>query len=111
MENILPIGTVVTLKNGSLKVMIIARYPLYNYNNRIGYFDYSGCVFPSGVTDNQTYFFNTVDIEKVWFTGFNNFNGTFDTSGKGLEWTKTIQTGMKKREDSKAEELRRKKSN
>ncbi|MCK1215083.1 hypothetical protein [Streptococcus uberis] len=32
-------------------------------------------------------------------TGFNNFNGTFDTSGKGLEWTKTIQTGMKKRED------------
>ncbi|WP_238989841.1 hypothetical protein [Streptococcus uberis] len=42
-------------------------------------------------------------------TGFNNFNGTFDTSGKGLEWTKTIQTGMKKREDSKAEELRRKK--
>ncbi|GAB6710692.1 hypothetical protein BOVMAS05_10190 [Streptococcus uberis] len=31
--------------------------------------------------------------------GFNNFNGTFDISGKGLEWTKTIQTGMKKRED------------
>ncbi|KKF52441.1 hypothetical protein AF67_04260, partial [Streptococcus uberis 6780] len=31
--------------------------------------------------------------------GFNNFIGTFDTSGKGLEWTKTIQTGMKKRED------------
>ncbi|MGK0719946.1 DUF4176 domain-containing protein [Streptococcus uberis] len=70
MENILPIGTVVTLKNGSLKVMITARYPLYNYKNRIGYFDYSGCVFPSGVTDNQTYFFNTDDIEKVWFTGY-----------------------------------------
>lgn len=31
--------------------------------------------------------------------GFNNFNGTFDTSGKGLEWTKTIKTGMEKRED------------
>lgn len=42
-------------------------------------------------------------------TGFNNFNGTFDTSGKGLEWTKTIQTGMKKREDAKAEELKKKK--
>ncbi|MCD0060355.1 hypothetical protein HK289_09225, partial [Streptococcus agalactiae] len=25
--------------------------------------------------------------------GFGNFNGTFDTSGKGLEWTKTIKTG------------------
>lgn len=58
MEKILPIGSVITLKNGSLKVMIIARYPLYKYKNRIGYFDYSGCIFPSGVTDNQTYFFN-----------------------------------------------------
>ncbi|MGR1372971.1 DUF4176 domain-containing protein, partial [Streptococcus agalactiae] len=27
MEKILPIGSVITLKNGSLKVMIIARYP------------------------------------------------------------------------------------
>ncbi|HEO1316859.1 TPA: DUF4176 domain-containing protein [Streptococcus agalactiae] len=70
MEKILPIGSVITLKNGSLKVMIIARYPLYKYKNRIGYFDYSGCIFPSGVTDNQTYFFNNDDIEKVWFTGY-----------------------------------------
>ncbi|MCC9676676.1 DUF2508 family protein, partial [Streptococcus agalactiae] len=26
--------------------------------------------------------------------GFGNFNGTFDTSGNGLDWTKTIKTGM-----------------
>ncbi|HGD6386748.1 TPA: hypothetical protein ACIZ31_000198 [Streptococcus agalactiae] len=31
--------------------------------------------------------------------GFGNFNGTFDTSGKGLDWTKTIKTGMEKRRD------------
>lgn len=31
----------------------------------------------------------------------------FDTSGKGLEWTKTIQTGMKKREED-AKQLRKK---
>lgn len=37
MEKILPIGSVITLKNGSLKVMIIARYPLYKYKNRIGF--------------------------------------------------------------------------
>lgn len=30
-----------------------------------------------------------------------------DTSGKGLEWTKTIQTGMKKREED-AKQLRKK---
>ncbi|HHU3825235.1 TPA: hypothetical protein ACUBWH_000363 [Streptococcus agalactiae] len=40
-------------------------------------------------------------------TGFGNFNGTFDTSGKGLEWTKTIQTGMKKREED-AKQLKKK---
>lgn len=70
MEKILPIGSVITLKNGSLKVMIIARYPLYKYKNRIGYFDYSGCIFPSGVTDNQTYFFNNDDIDEVIFEGY-----------------------------------------
>ncbi|HGD2067951.1 TPA: hypothetical protein ACINYP_000064 [Streptococcus agalactiae] len=31
--------------------------------------------------------------------GFGNFNGIFDTSGKGLDWTKTIKTGMEKRRD------------
>lgn len=41
---------------------------------------------------------------------FGSFNGTFDTSGKGLDWTKTIQTGMKKREVAKAEELKKKKA-
>lgn len=64
MEKILPIGSVITLKNGSLKVMIIARYPLYKYKNRIGYFDYSGCIFPSGVTDNQTYFLITMILKR-----------------------------------------------
>ncbi|CNK68375.1 Uncharacterised protein [Streptococcus agalactiae] len=34
--------------------------------------------------------------------GFGNFNGTFDTSGKGLEWTKTIKTGMEVRKEAKA---------
>ncbi|WP_195847647.1 hypothetical protein [Streptococcus uberis] len=43
--------------------------------------------------------------------GFNNFNGTFDTSGKGLEWTKTIKTGMEVRKEAKAKELKKKKSN
>ncbi|HFE0716644.1 TPA: hypothetical protein ACF7BR_001014 [Streptococcus agalactiae] len=41
---------------------------------------------------------------------FGSFNGTFDTSGKGLDWTKTIQSGMKKREVAKAEELKKKKA-
>ncbi|WP_410530687.1 hypothetical protein [Streptococcus agalactiae] len=41
--------------------------------------------------------------------GFSGFNGQF-TSASNLDWQKTIKTGMKKREDAKAEELKKKKA-
>ncbi|HEN0368029.1 TPA: hypothetical protein U3P15_001000 [Streptococcus agalactiae] len=43
--------------------------------------------------------------------GFRNFNGTFDTSGKGLDWTKTIKTGREVRKEARDKELKKKKSN
>lgn len=49
--------------------MIINRYPLYDNKGEIGYLDYSGCVYPFGMTDNQACFFNREDIEKIWFEG------------------------------------------
>ena len=58
MSNYLPIGSVVQLQNGDTKVMIINRISLYNNRGTIGYFDYSACLYPSGNTDNQVYFFN-----------------------------------------------------
>ena len=39
MTNLLPIGTVVRLHNGTIDVMIIGRFPLYNQEGTIGYFD------------------------------------------------------------------------
>ena len=70
MSKLLPIGSVVQLKNGQVKIMIINRYPLYDNKGEIGYLDYSGCVYPFGMTDNQACFFNQEDIEKVWFEGY-----------------------------------------
>jgi len=70
MTELLPIGSVVQLKNGQVKIMIINRYPLYDNKGEIGYLDYSGCVYPFGMTDNQACFFNNEDIEKVWFEGY-----------------------------------------
>lgn len=70
MYNILPIGTVISLNNGFAKIMIVSRFPLYNFRGEIGYFDYSGCLYPSGIVDNQTYFFNSEDIDKIWFEGY-----------------------------------------
>lgn len=70
MSNYLPIGSVVQLQNGDTKVMVINRFPLYNNQGTIGYFDYSACLYPTGNTDNQVYFFNHENIDKVWFEGY-----------------------------------------
>ena len=65
MKNLLPLGSVVRLNKGELKIMIISRLPLYNNEGTIGYFDYAACVYPTGQADQQVHFFNEEDIEEV----------------------------------------------
>jgi len=67
---LLPLGSVVKLKNGEQKIMITVRLPLYNNKGTIGYFDYGSCLFPNGQVDQKTYFFNRSDIEKIFFEGY-----------------------------------------
>ncbi|MFD2655183.1 DUF4176 domain-containing protein [Gracilibacillus thailandensis] len=67
---ILPIGSVVQLKNGDIKLMILNRAPLYNQDGVIGYFDYSACIYPAGKIEDQVYFFNNENIEKIYFKGY-----------------------------------------
>lgn len=68
--NILPLGSVVLLKNGKRKLMITSRVPLYNNKGNIGYFDYAGCLHPVGQNGQQTFFFNEDDIEEIFFQGY-----------------------------------------
>ena len=68
--NILPLGSVVRLKEGTQKVMVITRAPLYNNEGTIGYFDYAGCLYPQGQTGQTTFFFNQEDIEQIFFKGY-----------------------------------------
>lgn len=70
MTQFLPIGSVVQLKNGQTKVMIVNRFPLYNNQGKVGYLDYSACLFPTGLESDQVYFFNKEDIETIWFEGY-----------------------------------------
>ncbi|MFD1361463.1 DUF4176 domain-containing protein [Lentibacillus salinarum] len=67
---ILPIGSVVRLKNGDIKLMILNRAPLYNQKGVIGYFDYSACIYPTGKVEEQVYFFNSENIGEVYFKGY-----------------------------------------
>lgn len=64
------IGTVVKLKNGEHKLMIISRTPLTNNNGVIGYYDYGACLYMEGQADSTTFFFNKEDIEDVFFEGY-----------------------------------------
>lgn len=70
MEKILPIGSIVRLKNGEQKIMITSRGALFNNDGVVGYFDYSACVYPYGQTDQTVHFFNEQDIDEIYFKGY-----------------------------------------
>lgn len=86
----LPVGSVVTLKDvDDTELMITAYAPIYKFNDKEGYFDYRGCIFPVGVGAYKPVHFNTEDIDKVLFKGyesgeFSKFNDTLNARMKDL---------------------------
>lgn len=74
-EEYLPIGSVVSLKKGTKKIMIIG-FLAGCINNKQMY-DYAACLFPEGmVASDKTLFFNHEQIEKVYFLGYNNLEAS-----------------------------------
>lgn len=67
-EKILPLGSVVYLKNSKDKVMVICRGAIGDEEEE--YFDYLGCVYPSGLDKERTIFFNEESIEDILFEGY-----------------------------------------
>lgn len=68
-EKFLPIGTVVLLKGGKKRVMIIG-FCAMTQEQQGKIFDYSGCIYPEGLmASNQTCMFDHSQIEKVFFKG------------------------------------------
>ena len=69
-EKYLPIGTVVTLKKATKKIMIIGYCPVEREHNQM--YDYSACLYPEGVIDsNKMLLFNHNQIATIHFEGFN----------------------------------------
>ena len=67
---VLPIGSVVLLKDSSKKLMITGFAQVAADDpNRI--YDYEGCVFPEGfLGPDQTYLFDSEQIENIFFIGY-----------------------------------------
>ncbi|MEX2785724.1 DUF4176 domain-containing protein [Streptococcus sp. H49] len=64
----IPVGSVVYLKEGNQKIVILNRGPLVNQKGKTVLFDYTGALFPQGL-DDEVYYFNHEDIDEVLFTG------------------------------------------
>lgn len=79
-KDLLPIGSVVLLKGGQRKLMVVGRVVCKEDDNKI--YDYIGCLYPQGIlTTSELYFFNTESIENVFFIGFQD---TEEMSFKGF---------------------------
>src|SRR5690625_3226848 len=69
----LPIGSIVYLKEGTSKLMVVNRRPMFPSEETDGQnimFDYTACIYPQGLDPNQVFYFNEENIDKVLFEGF-----------------------------------------
>ena len=69
MNEVLPIGSIIYLKEGQQKVMILSRGCQLQQDNELIFFGYSGAAYPVGLTPEQIVYLNQEDIDKVVFPG------------------------------------------
>lgn len=67
----LPIGTLVFLKEGTRKIMILNRGPIIEIDGVQSMFDYSGCFYPQGLVPDNVFYFNEENIDQIVFQGYN----------------------------------------
>lgn len=69
MEKLLPIGSVVKLNRSDQKLMVCGRYQMLVNGDRM--YDYSGCLWPQGVLNSDTfYLFDQQDIKCLYYEGY-----------------------------------------
>lgn len=68
MKELLPLGTIVTLKNGTKKIMIVGRLQKQKENGKV--YDYAACLWPEGMIDSQHfYLFDHEQIHILYYIG------------------------------------------
>ncbi|WP_312446745.1 DUF4176 domain-containing protein [Lacrimispora sp.] len=69
MANLLPLGSIVVLKNGEKKIMIYGRKQIEAKTQKL--FDYVACLYPEGnINEEYCYLFNNSDIREIIFRGY-----------------------------------------
>lgn len=69
-NSLLPLGSIVYLEEGTVKLMIVGRGAVFNDDGSDKYSDYVGVEYPSGIDPENALFFNDEDIDKVVFRGY-----------------------------------------
>lgn len=71
IQEVLPLGSVVTLQKGTKKVMIIGRIQVESETQKL--YDYSAVLYPEGMLDpSSLYLFQHEDIDKIYHVGMQN---------------------------------------
>ena len=93
MEKIdyVPLGSVVYLKGGVKKLLIVARAIKVANGGKQYFFDYGGVLYPEGITGDRMAYFNHDDINSVFFRGCD------DDENKGM--TEAINQYVEKNPD------------
>lgn len=68
--NLLPIGSIIYLKDGTRQMMILNRGPIVVIEREQRYFDYSACEYPTGLIQDKILYFNEENIDEVIFEGY-----------------------------------------
>ncbi|HHI9520500.1 DUF4176 domain-containing protein [Streptococcus agalactiae] len=65
-EELLPLGSIVYLEEGTVKLMIVGRGVIYDDPEGTGqlFADYMGILYPAGLQQNQLYFSNMRTLTK-----------------------------------------------
>lgn len=64
----LPVGSVVRLKNGIKRLLIVGRCQVNSETNEL--WDYLGCLYPEGILgEDMNFLFNSSDIDEICHRG------------------------------------------
>ena len=66
----IPLGSIVLLKGGSQKLLVISRALNVRRGDKDYFFDYGGVLYPDGLTGDQMAYFQHENIAKVVFEGY-----------------------------------------